>query len=167
MQMQTFVSVAEYDAIWGSQGSFVVRRHGGVRKPCDYHPRAEKYKYRAGREIVLQKETLMRKLMTILFAASLLTSLSLVAQDTMKQDNMKADASAKATSVTGKISDDGKTFVSDKDGKSWTISNPDAVKGHEGHHVTLKAKVSADTNEVSVVSLKMAGDSMKKDSSPN
>jgi hypothetical protein len=109
----------------------------------------------------------MRKLMTILFAASLLTSLSLVAQDTMKQDNMKADTSAKAMSVTGKISDDGKTFVSDKDGKSWTISNPEAVKGHEGHHVTLKAKVSADTNEVNVVSLKMAGDSMKKDSSPN
>ncbi len=80
---------------------------------------------------------------------------------------MKADAAAKATSVTGKISDDGKTFVSDKDGKTWTISNPDAVKGHEGHHVTLKAKVSADTNEVSVLSLKMAGDSMKKDSSQN
>ena len=67
------------------------------------------------------------------------------------------------------ISDDGKSFVSDKDGKSWTISNPDAVKGHEGHHVTLKAKVSADTNEVEVVSLKMAGDNMKmkKDSAPN
>jgi len=104
----------------------------------------------------------MRKLITILFALSLLTSLSLVAQDTAKQDNMKADASTKATSVTGKISDDGKTFVSDKDGKSWTISNPDAVKGHEGHHVTLKAHVSADKSEVDVVSLKMAGDSMKQ-----
>lgn len=97
----------------------------------------------------------MKKLMTIVFALGLLTSLSLVAQDTMKQDPMKAD-SAKAASVTGKISDDGKTFVSDKDGKSWTISNPDAVKGHEGHHVTLKAHVSADKNEVEVVSLKMA-----------
>jgi len=104
----------------------------------------------------------MRKLITILFALSLLTSLSLVAQDTAKQDNMKADASTKATSVTGKISDDGKTFVSDKDGKSRTISNPDAVKGHEGHHVTLKAHVSADKSEVDVVSLKMAGDSMKQ-----
>src|SRR3974390_523623 len=92
----------------------------------------------------------MRKLMTIVFALGLLTSMSLVAQDTMKQDNMKDDSSAKAASVTGKISDDGKTFVSDKDGKSWTISNPDAVKGHEGHHVTLKAHVSADKNEVDV-----------------
>jgi hypothetical protein len=109
----------------------------------------------------------MKKLMTIVFALSLLTSFSLVAQDTMKQDTMKSDTSAKAASVTGKISDDGKTFVSDKDGKTWTITNPDAVKGHEGHHVTLKAKVSPDKNEVDVVSLKMAGDNMKKDNAQN
>jgi hypothetical protein len=109
----------------------------------------------------------MKKLLTIVFALSLLTSFSLVAQDTMKQDPTKSDTSAKAASVTGKISDDGKTFVSDKDGKTYTITNPDAVKGHEGHHVTLKAKVSPDKNEVDVVSLKMAGDNMKKDSAQN
>ena len=51
--------------------------------------------------------------------------------------------------------------MSDKDGKSWAISNPDAVKGHEGHHVTLKANVSADKTSVEVVSLKMAGDNMQ------
>jgi len=109
----------------------------------------------------------MRRLIKILFAVSLLTSFALIAQDTMKQDNMKAGTSMKAANVAGKISDNGKTFVSDKDGKSWTISNPEAVKGHEGHHVILKAHVSADTNEVNVVSLKMAGDNMKKESSPN
>ena len=102
----------------------------------------------------------MKKLMTIIFALSLLTSFCLAAQDAAKQDNMKA-GTAKAASITGKISDDGKTFVSDKDGKSWTINNPDLVKGHEGHHVTLKAHVAADTNSVDVVSLKMAGDTMK------
>ncbi len=108
----------------------------------------------------------MKKLMTIVFALSLLTSLSLVAQET-QQDSMKSSASTKATSITGKISDDGKSFVSDKDGKTYTINNPDAVKGHEGHHVTLKASVSADASAVNVVSLKMAGDTMKKDSSQN
>lgn len=102
----------------------------------------------------------MKKLLTMIFALGLLASMSLIAQDTMKQDNMKA-TSTKASSITGKISDDGKTFVSDKDGKSWTIGNPDAVKGHEGHHVTLKAHVAADTGTVEVVSLKMAGDNMK------
>ena len=105
----------------------------------------------------------MKKLMAICFALSLLTCGVTVAQDTMKQDNMKADTSAKAVKVVGKISDDGKMFVSDKDGKSWTIKNPEAVKGHEGHHVTLTAHVYADKNEVHVMSLKMAADSMKKD----
>src|SRR6201984_3525077 len=100
----------------------------------------------------------MKKLFTIVFALSLLTAYSLMAQDTMKQDTMKSPSSTKAASIMGKISDDGKSFVSDKDGKSWTISNPDAVKGHEGHHVTLKANVAADKNEVEVVSLKRAGD---------
>ena len=100
----------------------------------------------------------MRKLITLLFALCLLGCFSLVAQDAMKQDTMKTDAAAKATSITGKISDDGKTFVSDKDNKSYTISNPDAVKGHEGHHVVLKARVEADKNEVDVVSLKVAAE---------
>jgi hypothetical protein len=109
----------------------------------------------------------MKKVLTMIFALLLLASFSLAAQDTTNQDNMKAGTSMKAASITGKISDDGKSFVSDKDGKSWTISNPDAVKGHEGHHVTLKAHVSSDTNQVDVVSLKMAGDKMKKESSPN
>jgi pentapeptide MXKDX repeat protein len=106
----------------------------------------------------------MKKLITIFFAFSLLMCGVAVAQDTMKQDHMKADKAAKAVKITGKISDDGKTFVNDKDSKSWTISNPDAVKGHEGHHVTLTAHVYADKNEVHVMSLKMAADKMKKDS---
>ena len=105
----------------------------------------------------------MRKLLNIFFALSLLVSLVAVAQDTMKQDTMKNDASAKAVDVTGKISKDGKMFVSDKDSKSWTIINPEAVKGHEGHHVTLNAHVYPDKNQVHVMSLKMAADNMKKD----
>jgi len=98
----------------------------------------------------------MKKLMTICFALVLLTFGVAMAQDNMQNDNMKADASKKAVQVTGKIGDDGKTFVSDADSKSWTITNPDAVKGHEGHHVTLTAHVYADKNEVHVMSLKMA-----------
>ncbi|HEX7423012.1 MAG TPA: hypothetical protein VF311_03865 [Terriglobales bacterium] len=98
----------------------------------------------------------MKKLMTICFALVLLTFGVASAQDTMNNDNMKAHASKKAIHVTGKVSDDGKTFVSDKDSKSWTITNPEAVKGHEGHHVTLTAHVYADKNEVHVMSLKMA-----------
>jgi hypothetical protein len=98
----------------------------------------------------------MKTLMTICFALALLTFGVASAQDTMNHDDMKADAAKKAVPITGKISDDGKMFVSDKDSKSWTLVNPDAVKGHEGHHVTLTAHVYPDKNEIHVMSLKMA-----------
>ena len=98
----------------------------------------------------------MKMLMTICFALALITPGMALAQDNIHNDNMKGDASMKAVHVTGKVSDDGKTFVGDTDSKSWTINNPEAVKGHEGHHVTLTAHVYTDKNEVHVMSLKMA-----------
>jgi hypothetical protein len=45
--------------------------------------------------------------------------------------------------------------VSDKDNKNWMISNPDAVKGHEGHEVKIKAHENTATNELQVTSVKM------------
>jgi hypothetical protein len=99
----------------------------------------------------------MKKLMTFCFAMVVLTFAVASAQDTMKtDDNMKTDMPKKTMDVKGKISDDGKMFVADKDGKSWTIVNPDAIKGHEGHHVILTAHVYPDKMEVHVMSLKMA-----------
>ena len=103
----------------------------------------------------------MKKLMIISFALTLLMSVVALAQYGSQQpDTGKSGASMKAVSITGTISDDGKLFVSDKDGKSWTISNPDAVKGHEGHHVILQAQVDADKSQFHVMSLKMAKGSM-------
>jgi pentapeptide MXKDX repeat protein len=103
----------------------------------------------------------MKKLLAICFALSLFLSTAALAQDTMKQDNnMQSDSAPKAVNIKGKISSDGTMFVSDKDGKSWKIVNPDAVKGHEGHHVILNAHVYADKGEVHVMSLKMASDKM-------
>ena len=62
---------------------------------------------------------------------------------------------AKTGNVKGTISQDGKSIVSDTDSKSWTIANPDAVKGHEGHHVELKGTTDASTGEIQVSSVKM------------
>ena len=95
-------------------------------------------------------------LVTICFAVALLTLGVASAQDTTNHDNMKAEDSKNEVQVTGTISETGKTFVSESDSKSWTIINPDAVKGHEGHHVISTANVDADKNEIRVVSLKMA-----------
>src|SRR5437870_12288417 len=89
------------------------------------------------RVVLSERSSRMKKLMLICFALALVMSLLALAQeatkpDEMKQDTMKAEkASAKAVSLTGKISADGKTFV-DKEKKSWTVSNTEALKGNEG-----------------------------------
>lgn len=75
------------------------------------------------------------------------------------QTTTKSSSTSKSRvqSIAGKISDDGKTFTADKDGKQWTIKNPDEVKGHEGHHVKLQAHVDKGTNELDVTKVTMLG----------
>jgi len=69
----------------------------------------------------------------------------------------KAAEKGKSMSLTGWVKDqDGKTvFVNDKDKQSWNISNMDAVKGHEGHHVKVKAKLNEADHSVNVEKLSM------------
>jgi hypothetical protein len=114
------------------------------------------------------KEVKMKKLMLVVFMLGLCLSVMAVAQDTtqpgaMKQEPAKAEkASTKAVTLSGKISADGRTFVSDKDNKTWTVSNPEALKGHEGHEVTLKAHEDEAKNEIHVTSVKMGKGEMKE-----
>jgi hypothetical protein len=115
------------------------------------------------------KENSMKKLFVCSLALASVMSMAAFAQDTMKQDDsmkhdtMKADKSdGKLMSVSGKISDDAKSFT-DKDGKTWTVKNPEALKGHEGHDVTLKAHVYNSTSEVHVMSVKMMKSAKKDD----
>ena len=109
----------------------------------------------------------MKKLLFLSFAFALAISLFSLAQDTTKAAQTKPEtakaekAPAKAVTVAGKVSSDAKTFV-DKDNKSWTVTNPEALKSHEGHEVTLKAHVDSAKNEIQVVSVKMAKAGMKE-----
>ena len=109
----------------------------------------------------------MKKILLVSFALALVVSLLALAQETtksgaMKQETTKAEKmSAKAVTVSGTVGADGTTFV-DKDNKSWTVTNPEALKGHEGHEVTLKAHEDAAKNEIHVVSVKMGKGEMKE-----
>ena len=109
----------------------------------------------------------MKKLILGSFALALVMSLFALAQYTtkpseVKQETTKAEkTTTKAATLSGKVSADGKTFV-DKDNKSWTVTNPEALKGHEGHEVHLKAHVDATKNEIHVVSVKMGKAEMKE-----
>jgi hypothetical protein len=103
----------------------------------------------------------MKKLMLVVFVLVLLTSLCSIAQDTttrpdMQQPSSTTDNTSTAVSLSGTVGDDGKTFVSDTDNKSWTVSNPKALKGHEGKEVIVKARVDKVKNEIHVTSVKKA-----------
>jgi hypothetical protein len=82
-------------------------------------------------------------------------------QGSTSQGQMTGKKAHAKSHLMGKISDDGKTLT-DKSGQSWTIDNPDAVKGHEGHEVTLRGNVDTASNTIHVKSVKMAGERASK-----
>lgn len=111
----------------------------------------------------------MKRLLTLLFAFVITASLSMLAQepaanpggdkkvDKAEKKEAKAAEKGKAMSLTGWVKDqDGKTmFINDKDKQSWSIENMDAVKGHEGHHVKVKAKLNEADHSLNVEKLTM------------
>ena len=113
----------------------------------------------------------MKKMYAAVFACLLGMSLLGFAQDTSSQTSTSTDKKvtkaekkeAKAAEkgkdmrLTGWVKEEaGKTvFVNDKDKQSWDISNPDAVKGHEGHHVRVKAKLDESNHSLTVDKLTM------------
>lgn len=77
--------------------------------------------------------------------------------DKAEKKEAKAAEKGKTMSLTGWVKDEGgKTvFVNDKDKQSWNIENMDAVKGHEGHHVKVKAKLNESDHSLNVEKLTM------------
>ena len=103
----------------------------------------------------------MKKLMTAAFAVLLMCSMSAFAKDsakkaekapapkTMKLKGIVSDAKCGATIKEGcaqKCADAGEklVFVNDADQKVWAVNNQDALKGHAGHHIQVKAAVHDD-----------------------
>lgn len=100
----------------------------------------------------------MKKLLVLVMVFSvMMLGVAAIAQDNMGQGSTEKAAAAPLKTLKGTIKADGDkyTFVNDKDNKSWDIMNPDAVKGHEGHHVQLSAHVYADKMAIHVMSVKM------------
>jgi hypothetical protein len=64
-------------------------------------------------------------------------------------------ANAGGAACTKKCLDSGEKMVvvTDGDQKVLNVENPDALKGHEGHHVALSGHVSGDS--IHVMSVKM------------
>src|SRR5438270_6372429 len=102
----------------------------------------------------------MKKLW-ILVVAVCVCSMAAVAQDMGKSCDSgkgKMAASAPLKTLKGTVKQDGDkvTFVNDADQKSWDVMNPETLKDHVGHHVSVSAHVYADKNSIHVMSVKMA-----------
>lgn len=68
-------------------------------------------------------------------------------------------AKAEAADCTKKCIEGGKkvVFVTDKDKKVLNVSNPETLKGHEGHHVNVNGHVNDADGSIHVMSVKMIG----------
>jgi len=69
-----------------------------------------------------------------------------------------------ASRSTVKVEGDKITFVADNDRKSWSVENPEALKGHEGHHVQVKVHVYADKGSLHIMEVKMLSEPAQKKS---
>jgi len=98
-----------------------------------------------------------RLLIVVLTLSVMMAGVAAVAQDSMSKSAEKTAAAPPLMTLKGTLKADGDkvSFVSDKDQKAWEVMNPEAVKGHEGHHVELSAHVYADKNAIHVMSVKM------------
>ena len=110
----------------------------------------------------------MKKVMVCMLALTFVMGMAAFAQDSttaptasaqtspqMPSDQTSANAPLKTLKGTVKSEGDKVTFVSDKDGKSWDVMNPEELKSHDGHHVQVSAHVYADKNTIHVMNVKM------------
>jgi hypothetical protein len=56
----------------------------------------------------------------------------------------------KEQKMSGKVSSDSKTITTDSN-KTYTVDNPDALKGQEGQQVSLVVALDPETNTVHVI----------------
>ena len=103
----------------------------------------------------------MKKILIMVFSVMVLASLGGWVQANAQKDKTDKTTAAsntgKAMTMTGTVSSDGKMFITDKDNKSWKIDNPDEVKAHQGHHVSVNANEDASNDTLHINSVKMLG----------
>jgi hypothetical protein len=101
----------------------------------------------------------MKKVLVLWLAVCVISIGTMALAQDMSQGAGQTDKAAAAPlkSIKGTVKADGDklTFVADKGMKSWDVMNPEALKGHEGHHVEVSAHVYADKNAIHVMSVKM------------
>jgi hypothetical protein len=95
-----------------------------------------------------------KSLFAVLAIATFLPATSLAQHSSKAAESKHSDSTAgkpstKAVTITGQISADGKTLVSETD-DIWAVSNPGVMQGLEGQQVLVKCQVNTAKNEIHV-----------------
>jgi hypothetical protein len=93
----------------------------------------------------------MKKRILLFVSLALLSAMPLLAQD-------DSHSNKKILSCTGSISQDGQSFVCEKDHHTWKISNSWGVKDMEGQHAKLTYHLTSAAGEIFVTSAATAQD---------
>jgi len=73
-----------------------------------------------------------------------------------KSDSGRATRiAAKVVSLTGRVTANGKSLITDKDGLVWNITNPDALADTVGIHVVVRAVVDAVNHAIEVMAVRI------------
>src|SRR5258708_21577938 len=100
----------------------------------------------------------MKTLFMVTLTLAVILSMTAFAQYSSKEPAQKdqaAQALLKSIDGTVKVDGDKITFFADKDQKSLAVENPDALKGHEGHRVQVKAHIDADQGSIHIMEAKI------------
>ncbi len=103
----------------------------------------------------------MRKVLVLCLAIFFVFALTVLAADNMGKSTTVngwvsdskcgakgANASHEACTKKCLAAGEKIVIVTDKDQKVLVVDNPDALKGHEGHHIAVTGKVSGDSIHV-------------------
>ena len=99
----------------------------------------------------------MKKWVFVLLTVTFLSPVAVLAQHSSKAAEAKpagSKASSKAVTLSGQVSLDGRTLVSEEN-DIWDVSNANVLAGHEGQQVTVKCQVLPDKNEIHVFTIKV------------
>ena len=119
----------------------------------------------------------MKKLVVVIFAVTALLTVGAAAKAKGAKSGINgwvSDVSCGAKGTNSAHADCAKkcadkgvalAIVTDKGHSVWKVENPDAVKGHEGHHVTVKGTTNKANKTINITEVAMMADQGTPDKS--
>jgi len=92
------------------------------------------------------------KRLTFTVLASLIAALALVDAAAASDNTRPAAPQKLGVTLSGTVSNDGKTLVADDD-NNWTVINSDVLKGLEKRYITVKCRMEPDKRAIRVLSV--------------